>query len=179
MKNDRKDGILLVNTQKTYKVSENGDYVEKTRVICKDIDYKAEWVAADLQQLFFTAMFSFAGNNKDKTSNESNVDVEDINEYNSPTIKQIEDIANGYKMMMMANNVVKISEFMNIFEDIVKAGLIQTDAEKPIGISDWEKFIHRDDKMKIAFCYIAFFVNPSLNAAEKPEKENVNEVSEK
>ena len=56
MKNDRKEGILIVNTDKPYKVSQDGNYIEKNQIVCREMDYSTEWIGADLYQMVMGAI---------------------------------------------------------------------------------------------------------------------------
>lgn len=176
MKNDRKEGILIVNTDKPYKVSHDGNYIEKNQIVCREMDYRTEWIGADLYQMVMGAIVTSHINKSDAISQSSNssnneTDAEKFNSNNSPTIKQVEDMAEGYKMFVMTSSDVHISTFMEKFEGMVSAELIQSDVNKPIGLGDWRTGVNWQDKMKIAFCYISFFAIPSQNVSQTTETE--------
>lgn len=175
MRNSRKEGLLVVET-KPYKVSKDGNYVDVKTVICKDITYDTEFVAMDFEQMFTTSMFNAPTmqdqNQRNKTiANDSSKDVEDFHKKDCPSTKEVDEVGKGLKMFASMSRAVPLSEYVQKFEDLINAGLVYAgDINQQMTIPIWQG-IHRDDKLKIVFNYMAFFVNPLQNAVEETKQQ--------
>ncbi len=184
MRNSRKDGLLVVRTSKPYKIAKDGGYVDRNMVICKDITYKTENIAMDLEQLITSAIFESSNatnqvenyDNSDETRNNNFYDNE------SPSSREVEEVGNGLKMFMMMSKSIPISKVVDKFEELIKCGLIIADNKvdgQVMTIPIWEK-IHRNEKLRIVFCYISFFVNPLQSVVKQTqEQEKQKEFSAK
>jgi len=170
MRNDRKAGLMVIETKRPFKVSEGGQYVDKTKIVCKDIgvNEEAEYIAMDLQQLLMSAMFDMA-NNVDR-SHAQNTEEEDTGFYdnNSPSTKEVDEVGNGLMTMVNMSTKVKMSDFIRKFVDLIGFGLFEVDGKR-LNMESWGT-IGLQDKQRIVFNYIAFFVNPLQNVASSTGK---------
>ena len=163
MVNSRKEGILVLNTEHTFPVSINGQFIDKQKIICKDIDYKTEYVAYDLEQAIQSALFGIAkqanGETPDGDFEKQQADNQLFYKNESPTEEDVREQAEGLQLIVGMSQSVSISDIMRKFLAVVEGKRLFVEGNIPLTIPIWQK-IHRDDKLKIAFSYICFFANP-------------------
>jgi hypothetical protein len=160
MKTSRKDGILVLKTDKPYKMAVNGTLEQRNIILCYDINNNAESAAFDLEQYFDVAIFDMAEKQVDrKQMSDEELEKDDFFKKDSPTDKEIAEKALGLEMLLRSNKAILISKILETFNEIIKAGLIKADGGTVMTPTIWQS-IHRDDKLKIVFWYAAFFVNP-------------------
>lgn len=172
MRNSRKEGLLVVKTDHPFQISKDGEYVNRNMVVCKDITYDVEYVAMDLEQMLTAAIFEVSQNQpqqKVQAQSEDNGNEEFYTKDN-PSVAEVEEIANGLSMFLMMSKKTKKSEIIQKFEDLIAAGLITVEKGHSMTIPIWQR-IHRKDKEKIVFCYIAFFVNPLQSVAMQTQQQ--------
>ena len=167
MKTSRKQGILVLKTDKTYDIAISGNIEKRNVIICKDINYENEGIAFDLEQslmgAFMDASERFQKNRNDKNvlkiTDETNKKNDEFLNKESPSEKEVDEQWMSLLMPILMSKSVKLKEVMSIFEQLCLSGLITCDANILMTISIW-KTVNRSDKLKIAFSYMAFFVNP-------------------
>jgi hypothetical protein len=160
MKTSRKDGILVLKTDKPYKMAVNGTLEQRNIILCYDINNNAESAAFDLEQYFDVAIFDMAEKQVDrKQMSDEELEKDDFFKKDSPTDKEIAEKALGLEMLLRSNKAILISKILETFNEIIKVGLIKADGGTVMTPTIWQS-IHRDDKLKIVFWYAAFFVNP-------------------
>lgn len=162
MKNSRKDGILILNCHKPYKMAIDGQYVEKYRLLCKEHNSESEYAVMDLGQYLTVALMNMPQNEQiqtDKTTDEQEKKAMKFYDNECPTMAEVEEQATLIEMMMLTNNQVTVSKLMQCFEGIVRSGLIFMEGNVQMPYQTWKQ-IHINDKLKIMYSYIAFFVNP-------------------
>lgn len=158
MRTSRKDGVLVLKTEKPYTMAVNGSFEQRNTIICKDISNQAESAAFDLEQYFDAAIFEMAEKNTGrKTSKKQNDD--DFFDIDCPSDQEIAERAAGLEMIIRSNRSVLLSKLLETFNEIIQAGLVCIDGGDPITAPVWST-VHRDDKLKIVFWYATFFVNP-------------------
>jgi hypothetical protein len=160
-KTSRKDGILVLKTDKPYKMAINGKLEQRNIILCFDINNQAESAAFDLEQYFDVAIFDMAEKqiNKSTPARDDDKKEDDFFKKDSPSNKEIEEKALGIEMLLRSNKAILISKILETFNEIIQAGLIKADGGITMTSPIWQT-IHRDDKLKIVFWYAAFFVNP-------------------
>lgn len=163
MKTSRKDGILVMYTKNPYKMAIDGRLQEKNTIICHDIDYENEGAAYDLQEALMAAFMDVSERNQsknlkieDKTSDQEN---ENFLNKESPTEKEIEVMGASMMMPILISKSVGLKNVIKIFESIALNGLVLCEGNIKMTSVIW-KTINRQDRLKIAFGYMAFFVNP-------------------
>lgn len=166
MKTSRKDGILILKTNKPYKIAVDGNLVDRNTIICREITGNTEGAAFDLEQMFDAAMFDIAAKNSQKEKSQKEKQEEEKKQKaffdnDRPSNDEIEDQALGLEMIIRMNKVIKISTLTEIFNEFIVGNLISAEGNVSMTIPIWET-IHRDDKLRILFWYTAFFVNPLL-----------------
>lgn len=182
MKNSRKDGKMIVHCKKSYKMAVDGQQSEQNRVICKDITYEAEYIAFDLEQYLNVALFNMPVREEFKKlpkTSDDDMKAEKFYKNECPSIKEVEEQANMFQIMISMNKEIQLSRIVETFEGIVRSKLIHMEGDIPMPYEIW-KTLDRNDRIKIMFCYIAFFVNPlqrlqSLSTEmEKSQLQGVN-----
>lgn len=167
MKTSRNQGILVLKTNEPYNIAINGNMEKRNIIICKDINYENETIAYDLEQSLMGAFidtaerFSKKNNDKDvlKITDETNKKNNEFLNKESPEEKEIDNQWSSLLMPILMSKNVKLKEIMSTFEQLALSGLIICDANIPMTITIW-KTVSRQDRLKIAFSYMAFFVNP-------------------
>lgn len=164
MKVSRKDGILPIETKKPFKVSIGGSFEDRTDVVLHDVTANTEDLALDLEQLFLSAIASMGDQSNGQKQNasvveEQNKQNEEFFKNNSPKIEEIEEQAEGLKMAIMFNKVVKASEVLKAFKEMALAGAVGVAGDQAMTEPRWNS-IDRRDKEYICYMYCAFFVNP-------------------
>lgn len=175
METSRKDGILILRTKVPYQMAVSGSISDVSEIICKEITYPVEGIAFDIEQIFYNAMINVAGKSKDfkseggKSNDDTGYDIKEC-----PTDEEIEDNANQLEVLFKMNSAGKMSELVNLFEGIINAGLVMAEGMIPMSakLPPWTT-ISRQDKSKIIFKYISFFVKPlvALNEALPTKQE--------
>lgn len=162
MKNSRSVGELHFNTKNKFKVSIDGQFEERDEIICHDITSKCESAALDLEQLFLAALGSLKGSGKknDALIEENNKKNKAFFDNESPTLKEVQEQADGLEMAIMFNKDVKASEILIAFRELVLSGVVCTAGDKPMTSDIWDNRIKIKDKAYICYMYCAFFVNP-------------------
>jgi hypothetical protein len=167
MTNDRSNGILAFNIKNPYKITVDGDFEERTEIICHEMNCdKSCGVAATLDQMITVALTNISINSQaKKTKKQIAEEAEEENkdkifyEENSPSVadvrKRSDMLWNGVKAQL----AVKIPDLLEVFEELVGYKLICSAGDVPIFKPVW-KTIKYDDKVDIMFRYIAFFANP-------------------
>lgn len=161
-KTSRRDGILVLKTNNPYKIAINGSMQEGYEIVCHDINYKTESLAYDLEQALMCALID-AGvkyGNREKSDLSSN-DEENKKFFlaDCPNDEQMESMCTSLCMPILMSREVKLTEIMSIFDRIALSGLIKCRGDISMTEPIWQT-VHRKDKIKIAFSYMAFFVNP-------------------
>lgn len=174
MKNSRRDGILLVDCKKPYKMAIDGQQVDKHRVICRDITNNTEYIAFDLEHYLRLAMFEIPKREEESTQTQAQAAEEDSKAekfYNneSPTMEEVQEQAHMLEMAVSMTKVIPLSKLMHTFEGLVNGGLIFMEGKIKMPRQIWNQ-IDRYDKLKIMFNYIAFFVNPLQKLVETSTK---------
>lgn len=165
MKTSRKDGILVFKTKKPYKIANEGKQVERNIIICRDINSKIEKYAYDLQQLFMNSFLEMREkseriqDNSKKDDKENQKQIEEFYKNDCPPDKEIEKSAQSLKLMVNMCQSVRMSKYMDYFENIVFSEAIEVDGGFNMNALIWES-IHYDDKLRLLFWYCAFFDNP-------------------
>jgi hypothetical protein len=178
MKNSRKSGIMIVKCKKPYIMSVEGQPVEKHVVQCKDITHEAEFIAFDIEQMLKVALFHIPRPEETKSTPdliEQENKSEKFYETESPSVADVEEQATTIEMIIGMNDQVMISKVMQTFEGFIKCKLICMDGGDPMPYQIWNT-LHRDDKLKIMFCYIAFFVNPLQKLAQLSTRMGISSV---
>jgi hypothetical protein len=153
----RKDGILIIKTDKPYRMAVNGRLEERNTIICNDINSSAELAAFNLEQLMDVALFETG--RKQDNSNQSPLEADDFFDKDCPTDEEIKDKATALEFLVRASKDVKISEIIQEFKGILNSGVIKCDGGASMMPVIWDT-VDRNDKVKIVFWYSAFFVNP-------------------
>lgn len=167
MRISRRDGILIVECKKSFKVAYDGKMVERNRVICKEITFEAEAAAFDLEQSVRVALMNISTPQDKKYSSQEHNTANDENdekmkkffENDCPSIKEVEEQGAMIEMMCSMNKQIRMSEIVNIFGELLHHGLIEIEGNIKMTPEIW-KTVDRKDKLKIMFNYIAFFANP-------------------
>ena len=159
MKTSRKDGILVLKTDKPYKIAINGTLEQRNIILCYDINNKAESAAYDLEQYFDVAIFDLAAKQIEKKISKDEDNEDDFFKKDSPSNKEIAERALGLEMIIRSNKTILISKILESFNEIIQSGIIKADGGITMTPSIWET-VYRDDKLKIVFWYVTFFVNP-------------------
>ena len=159
MKTSRKDGILVLKTDKPYKIAINGTLEQRNIILCYDINNKAESAAYDLEQYFDVAIFDLAAKQIEKNISKDEDNEDDFFKKDSPSNKEIAERALGLEMIIRSNKTILISKILESFNEIIQSGIIKADGGITMTPSIWET-VYRDDKLKIVFWYVTFFVNP-------------------
>lgn len=171
MNSSRKEGILVIQTKKPYKMAKGSlGYADATEIICHEFTSKVNRLAFDLEQMFRIAMddtrMRRAQNKKAETEAVDNADLDAelakmraFEENESPTESDIEDNAIILENMFSINKAVMTSELMDVWEGVIDAGLICIEGDQKMPKTIWES-IDRDDQRRIMFGYISFFVKP-------------------
>jgi hypothetical protein len=151
---------------------DNGQPVEQYRVMCKDITVETECIAADLEQYMTLALTNMP--QKDEVQQSQSTDTEDsavkrFYEEESPSCAAVEEQAVMLQMMVNMSNGIQASKIMKTFEELVRGGLIYMEGNVKMPYLIWRQ-LHRDDKAKIMYNYIAFFVNPLQKLVSMSEK---------
>ena len=168
MKNSRKDGMLLVDCKKAYKIAVNGEFVDGYRIVCKDINYQAENIAFDLEQMMLAALVNIkTGNTTNQQADDSNDDFYD-NE--APSMADVEKAASGLEIIVKMSTGIELSKLVEKFVELIHCGLIFCENNIKMTIPIWQT-VNRNDKLKIVFSYISFFVNPLQSAALRTVKQ--------
>jgi hypothetical protein len=172
----RKDGILIIKTDKPYKMAVNGRLEERSVIICNDINSSAELAAFNLEQLLDIPIFETGRKQKEVPSGE--LEEDDFFDKDCPSDKEIQERASGLEFMIRNCKEVKMSEIIIEFNGILRSGVIKLDGGSPMTKPVWDT-MHRNDKLKIIFWYSAFFVNPLQRLyAISPKKETKSEQGE-
>ena len=158
-KTSRKDGILVLKTDKPYKIAINGTLEQRNIILCYDINNKAESAAYDLEQYFDVAIFDLAAKQIEKKISKDEDNEDDFFKKDSPSNKEIAERALGLEMIIRSNKTILISKILESFNEIIQSGIIKADSGITMTPSIWET-VYRDDKLKIVFWYVTFFVNP-------------------
>ena len=163
----RKDGILVLHTAKKYKMAGQGIITEQNEVVCKEITYPVEAIAFDIDQLFCNAMMAMASKTRPTAGDNVPEPVKDgYEDKDNPTESEIAEKAEELSLMFKMNDSSKMSELVGLFTGLVKAGFIEAfGAVKMTDKVIWPD-IDRNDKLKIIFSYISFFIKP-LASLEK------------
>jgi hypothetical protein len=166
MKNSRKDGTLVVKTNKPYIMSENGQGVERNIVICHESNHHTEYIAMDLDQALRASLCNMPARESISMSpadkEKQKEDEEKANKYylnECPSVAEVEENSATVEMVLCMNTVIKVSEIAQKFVGLVNSGLIKMENGKSMPYEIWEK-LDLQDKLKIMYCYISFFVNP-------------------
>lgn len=163
MKTSRKDGILVFETLKPYKIAIDGNLEDRKEIILKDVNEGCENAAFDLEQMIMAASASIpqTGSIKadKKTVEKEDKETEDFFKNDSPSENLIEQQAFALESMISLSNGVKMSAIMEIFDDFISAGVVQCAGGIPMTSTIW-KSVDRKDKKRIVFRYAAFFANP-------------------
>lgn len=162
-KNSRKDGVLYIECKHPFKIAVDGQEVERQKIIAHDITYNVEDVAFNLEQYLRVALLHMpaienATENK-KIAAADDKKAEQFYNNESPSSTEIEEQANLIQMMMEMNKEVLISKMMQEFTQIIYYNLLKVEGNINMTMPIWTT-LHRDDKAKVLFSYIAFFVNP-------------------
>lgn len=169
MKTSRKDGILVIQTEKPYTMTINGQFEKRNTIICHDVNTRCEAAAYDLEQQLILAMTNIPANNSRKKTSQKQIIADEKQDKkffdaDCPTDSEISKQAQALEMMVNMNNAVRISEFMETFNDFLTSGAVCIDGDQKMQPAIWET-ISRKDKARIVFWYCAFFVNPSERLA--------------
>lgn len=170
MINSRKDGTLIVKSQRPYFMAVNGQQTEKHIIICKDINRKAEYIAFDLEHYLRMSLSQIPKRDELETPNpseqaEQEKRTEEFYKNNSPSVQDVEEQATMIEMIVGLSTGVSLSKLVQTFEGLIGCGLILMEGNIQMPFLTWQQ-LHRDDKLKIMFCYIAFFVNPLQKLAQ-------------
>lgn len=170
MINSRKDGTLIVKCQKPYHMAVNGQQTEKYIVICKDINIKAEYIAFDLEHYLRMSLNQIPKRDEIDSANtseqaEQERKTEEFYKNNSPSVQDVEEQATMIEMIVGMSTGVSLSKLVQTFVGLIGCDLILMEGNIPMPFLTWQQ-MHRDDKLKIMFCYIAFFVNPLQKLAQ-------------
>lgn len=161
--NDRLQGILSFNIKNPYRVTVDGDFEERTEIICHEFNNKASCnTAFDLEQLLLSAFKELESKDDERTKKQIMKEEKEENifyENNSPSEKDISERADMLLLMFKMQTKVKMSELINLFEDIVAEKLLSTAGDVKMFSPVWDTIKPRD-KFDIVFRYIVFFVNP-------------------
>lgn len=160
MVTSRKDGILVMELDNGYNIAINGTIEKRKGIICKEFGSSCELVAFDMEHLLNQAMFSMADGLKNHGSKVQSVqEKDDFYDTDCPKDSEIKERSTALEMMIRANTKVKMSQIVELFKEFVNAGLIICDCQIPMTSIIWDS-IKMNDKLKIIFGYISFFVNP-------------------
>jgi len=162
MKNSRKDGTLVVKCNKPYIMSVDGQPVESHIILCKDINHEAEYIAMDLEQMLRASVLNMPqqeGVEQQSGDNEDEKKAEKYYEDECPSVADVEENANVIEMIAGMNTKIKVSELMKTFVGLVKCRLVVMENKLPMPYAVWDS-LSLEDKLKIMYCYISFFVNP-------------------
>lgn len=161
MKTSRLQGVLVFDIEKPYKIAIAGKQEERTEIICKHINAKAEYAACDMEQLLVTALTSTRGqetNSPKAQMDKDQKEAEDFFKKESPTIGEIDQQAGAIKLMVKTGLIVRMSELFEKFYPIVCSRIFCA-GDIPMTQTIWESISLRD-KESIMFRYCTFFVNP-------------------
>lgn len=165
MNTSRIDGILVLKLTGTYQQAIAGTLEKKNTVWLKEFGYKEESIAFDIDQLVSSAIFNMPKKNFEGTQADQNDDTSKFFDDNSPTDQEVSDMADMLEMIVKMNTSMKVSELLWEFEKLVDAGLIQSDDGTKFNKLMW-KDLKSNDRLRIMYSYISFFVNP-LQRLEK------------
>ena len=184
MTNDRTQGLLVFDIKTPYKVSVNGEFEERTGIICHEMNNKTSCnTAADMEQVLLTAFYGLerkAGNTQTKKQMQKEEKEEnDFYENNSPSNEDVKERADQLKLLFKMQREVKTSEIMGLFEELVTEKLLSTEGDVKMYGNVWES-IDYQDQTDIMWRYIVFFVNPlqSLSQTDMTESKGENTKSE-
>ncbi len=162
MKTSRTEGILILATKKPYKVAIEGNLEERFEIICHDVNSKCEAAAADMEQLIIRGLTAIPEGQSKASKKQMMKDEKkdkDFFENDTPSDKEINEQAQNLQMIMQMNGAVNISELMDIFQEILAAGVIEYAGGKKMTQTVWGS-VDRHDKVAVMFKYCSFFVNP-------------------
>jgi len=161
--NDRLQGILSFNIKNPYKITVDGDFEDRTEIICHEFNNKASANTAwDLEQLLLSAFSSIERKAEKMTKKQIQKEEKEENlfyENNSPSEKEVAERSDQLLLMFKMQKEVKMSELMDLFEDMVAEKLLSTAGDVKMFAPVWDS-IKPKDKLDIVFRYIVFFVNP-------------------
>lgn len=184
MTNDRTQGLLVFDIKTPYKVSVDGKFEERTGIICHEMNNKTSCnTAADMEQVLLTAFYGLerkAGNTQTKKQMQKEEKEEnDFYENNSPSNEDVKERAEQLALMFKMQREVKMSELVEMFEQLVAGKLLSTDGDKVMYGNVWESISYQD-QADIMWRYIVFFVNPlqSLSQTDMTESKGENTKSE-
>ena len=120
-------------------------------------------IAADMEQALIAA-FSGIGRKSETTQTKKQIQKEekeenDFYENNSPSDKDVKERAEQLALMFKMQREVKMSELVEMFEQLVAGKLLSTDGDKVMYGNVWNT-IDYNSQIDIMFRYIVFFVNP-------------------
>ena len=173
MMTSRKDGILVLHTAKKYKMACQGVMTEQNEIVCKEITYPVESIAFDMDQLFCRAIMSMRSAASETHNAEPETVVDEYETKDSPTESEVSEHTKDLELMFKMNTGADMSTMVTLFTKLVNAGMVVAFGDtKMTDKSIWPD-IAPNDKLKIMFAYISFFIKPLANlvasSTQKPE----------
>jgi len=159
MQTSRTQGILVYKMKHGYEMANAGEVIKRETVVCHEFGGDDDGIAFDLEQIIMQAIFDMSERSSAQDAKQDD-SLQDFFDNDSPTDEEVAEMALSIEMALKASKSVKLSAFMQQFTKIVDSGLIKTDTGEPIHTSAIWRSIKRDDKLKIATAYCAFFANP-------------------
>lgn len=167
MQTSRKQGVFILHTNVPYKMAKGGGYENATEVICWEFTSDTDWIAFDLEQMFRIAMMDVQQRRKptkiEQLPGKEEKYESELTQYDdaeSPTEAEVDEQANILNLQFTMNATVKISELVEVWSNVIEGGLIELEGGGQKMIKTVWDTIHRDDKLRIVFGYISFFVKP-------------------
>ncbi len=169
----RMEGILSLHCLVPYKMAKGGGYEQATEVILKEFTHETDHIAFDLEQLFRISLNEANKSNKREKEPEAPEGFEDIKARmdayendDSPSEDEINFQATILEVNITKTKAVMVSELEDIWDGIFDAGLVELEGGGQKMIKSIWKSIDRNDRKRIMFGYISFFVKP-LYSLEK------------